>query len=142
MTMPPDHECITKECVMEERIRSLEEANKNHSRTHEGMFDRIRHLETENAVQNANYKATMDMLGKMDQKNDRLVEKVESIEKCVTAQLQTMTDMNERGKENKRRLDAIEAKPGKRWESIVDKAVWAVCAAVIAFLLARLGLSA
>lgn len=133
--MPPEHEC-----VMKERIEKLEETNKAHSNTHEKMFDRIRHLETENAVQNANQKTMLDMLDKMDQKNDKLVEKVESIEKCVTAQLQTMNDMNERGKENKRRLDAIEAKPGKRWEGIVDKAIWAVCAALIAFLLARLGI--
>ena len=35
---------------------------------------------------------------------------------------------------------ACTLKPGKRWESIVDKSVWAVLAAVIAFVLARLGL--
>lgn len=34
----------------------------------------------------------------------------------------------------------MEAKPAKRWDSIVDKAIWAVCAAVIAFLLGRIGL--
>jgi len=38
------------------------------------------------------------------------------------------------------KVDSLEAKPGKRWESIVDKVIWAVCAAVIAFLLARIGL--
>ena len=38
------------------------------------------------------------------------------------------------------KVEALEAKPGKRWESIVEKAVWAVCAAVIAFLLGRVGL--
>lgn len=31
-------------------------------------------------------------------------------------------------------------KPGRRWEAIVDKALWAVLAAVIAFLLAKIGL--
>ena len=31
-------------------------------------------------------------------------------------------------------------KPVRRWESLVEKAVWAVCAAVIAFLLGRVGL--
>lgn len=36
--------------------------------------------------------------------------------------------------------EAQRAKPAKRWEGIVDKAIWAVCAAVIAFLLARIGL--
>ena len=30
--------------------------------------------------------------------------------------------------------------PGKRWEGLVEKALWAVVAAIIAFLLARIGL--
>lgn len=43
----------------------------------------------------------------------------------------------------KKVLDTQEAcslKPGKRWDAIVDKAIWAVLAAVIAFVLARIGL--
>lgn len=36
--------------------------------------------------------------------------------------------------------EAQQAKPAKRWEGLVERAVWAVCAAVIAFLLARVGL--
>lgn len=31
-------------------------------------------------------------------------------------------------------------KPGKRWNATVGKAIWAVCATVIAFLLGRVGL--
>lgn len=38
------------------------------------------------------------------------------------------------------KVENLESKPGKRWESIVEKAIWAVAAAVIAFLLARVGL--
>ena len=33
-----------------------------------------------------------------------------------------------------------QASPKKRWDSIVDKAIWAVLAAVITFILARIGL--
>lgn len=36
--------------------------------------------------------------------------------------------------------EACELKPGKRWDTIVDKAIWAVLAAVIAFVLAKIGL--
>ena len=43
-------------------------------------------------------------------------------------------------KEIKADVKTLAAKPGKRWEAIVDKAVWALVAAVIAFLLARVGL--
>jgi len=38
------------------------------------------------------------------------------------------------------KVDDLEAKPARRWENLVEKAVWAVCAAVIAFLLGRVGL--
>lgn len=38
------------------------------------------------------------------------------------------------------KVDSLEAKPGKRWEGIVDKVIWAVCAAVIAFMMAKLGM--
>lgn len=34
----------------------------------------------------------------------------------------------------------ITARPGKRWDAIVDKAIWAVLAAMIAFVLAKIGL--
>lgn len=129
-----------KDCPMEPRVAALEKADEQHRNTHKEIFGRVNKLETENAVQNANYQAIIDTLDKMDAKNDRLVSKVESIEKCVAAQLQTINELNERGKNNQKRLDDLEAKPGKRWEGIVDKVIWAVCAAVIAFLLAKLGL--
>lgn len=38
------------------------------------------------------------------------------------------------------KVDTLEDKPAKRWDGLVDKAVWAVAAAVIAFILARVGL--
>lgn len=38
------------------------------------------------------------------------------------------------------KVGELEEKPAKRWDSIVDKIVWAVLAAVIAFLLGRIGL--
>ena len=38
------------------------------------------------------------------------------------------------------KVDALESKPGKRYDALVEKAIWAVVAAVIAFLLGRLGL--
>ena len=38
------------------------------------------------------------------------------------------------------KVDALEAKPAKRWDSLMEKTAWAVAAAVIAFLLGRLGL--
>ena len=38
------------------------------------------------------------------------------------------------------KVDDLEKKPGKRWESMVEKVIWAVAAAIIAFMLGRIGL--
>ena len=38
------------------------------------------------------------------------------------------------------KVDALEMKPGKRWESIVEKIIWSVAGAIIAFVLARIGI--
>lgn len=82
------------------------------SEAHREIFKRLNDIERTNAVQDERYSATMDKLDEISTKQDALGEKI----------------------------GAIEAKPGKRWEGIVDKAIWAVLAAVIAFLLAKAGL--
>ena len=38
------------------------------------------------------------------------------------------------------KVDEIENKPGKRWDSIVDKAIWAVLGAAIVYMLGQIGL--
>lgn len=43
-------------------------------------------------------------------------------------------------KEIKADVKTLTEKPGKRYDGLVDKAVWAVLAAVIAFMLGRIGL--
>lgn len=60
------------DCPVLPRVEALEEANKNHSRAHEGIYDRLRALETENAVQNAHYKA-------IDEKLDELTAMVKEL---------------------------------------------------------------
>ncbi len=43
-------------------------------------------------------------------------------------------------KEIKTDVKTLSEKPGKRWDNLVDKIVWAVAAALIAFILAKIGL--
>ena len=37
-------------------------------------------------------------------------------------------------------VEEMKEKPGKRWDSLVDKIIWAVAAALIGFALAKIGL--
>jgi len=80
-----------------------------------------------------------DLEGQVDTLN-RLTTAVEVMAAEQKHQGETMseikTDVNALGQ----KVDVMEKKPAKRWEGIVDKAIWAVLAAVIAFLLGRLGL--
>lgn len=91
--------------MMKDRLEALEEANKNHSRVHEGIFDRLRKLETENAVQNAHYNS--------------IVEKLDKLTGIV---------------------EELNGKAGKRWDSMVEKALWLIAGGLISLLLVGVGL--
>ena len=91
----------------------------------------------------ARSKSNTHRLDEMDGKVDTLqrlttaVELMASEQKHQSATMaEIKTDVTALGK----KVDVIEKKPGQRWEGVVEKAVWAVCAAVIAFLLGRIGL--
>lgn len=69
-----------------------------------------------------------------------IFKRLNDLERAEAAQEQHFVTVNEKldklieWQENQRE------KPARRWENIVEKAIWAVCAAVIAFLLGRVGL--
>lgn len=92
--------------------QQVKDLQRQNGEDHKELRDRVTQLEKGEAVQAEQYKTILEKLDGLTQKHDALNSK----------------------------LEALEAKPGKRWESIVEKALWAVCAAVIAFLLGRVGL--
>lgn len=66
--------------------------------------------------------------------------RLNGLEQAEAAQEQHFSTVNEKlDKLLKWQENQLE-KPSRRWEGIVEKAIWAVCAAVIAFLLGRVGL--
>ena len=67
--------CNPNDCPLSLRVEALERANEQHSDTHKEMFDRLRLLETENAVQNANYKAIEAKLDELTVMVKNLTEK-------------------------------------------------------------------
>lgn len=86
----------------------------------EKEFDRYRDNSSETHQQ------MFDRIGVLERGETRLESKLNSIEE----KLDDLSDT----------IKALADKPARRWEGLVDKAIWAVCAAVIAFLLARIGL--
>ena len=71
------------------------------------------------------------------EKNQKALNELTTSVKVLASEQSTMkTDIGE----IKTGLKTLTDKPGKRWEAIVDKAIWLVAGALIAFVLAQLGL--
>lgn len=65
---------------------------------------------------------------------------LETLASSVSALAAREERMESDVKEIKADVKTLAEKPAKRWDAVVDKIVWAVLAAVIAFLLGRLGI--
>lgn len=73
---------------------------------------------------------------KLEKEQEALNDLALSVKELATDQNYVKADLSEIKKDVKTLTD----KPGKRWDSIVEKLIWAVLAAVVAFVLGRVGL--
>lgn len=85
-------------------------------------------------------KHRMDAVEKGHEALNELAASVKVMAAELRNQSDTMKDIKKDVTALGSKVDVLEAKPAKRWEGLVEKALWAVCAAVIAFLLGRVGL--
>ena len=90
------------------------------------MSARIEALERANEQHGKSHREIYGRLGTLETATAVQETKLDTI-------LNKLDDINDK-------VEALEAKPARRWESMVEKAIWAVCAAVIAWFLARVGL--
>ena len=67
------------------------------------------------------------------------VKDISSLTTSVASLAKSVEQMAKAQEKQGKRLEALEQKPAKKWESFVDKVVWAVAAALIAFILSYLG---
>lgn len=92
--------------------QDLIDLREHNEKNHKEYFDRLALLEAHNKVQDAHYEHIIEKLTNI---NDQLVGL------CT-------------------RIAAIEAKPGKRWESVVGQIIGIVVAALVGAVIVRLGL--
>ena len=114
-----------RDCPLFPRVEALEEANKQHAKTHQRIFDRLDDINRETGEQDATLSA-------IDKKMDRILDWQEKQHDRL-ARIDGIPELS-------KRVADLESKPGKRWEGIVDKVIWAIAGAVIVFLLGRVGL--
>ncbi len=70
----------------------------------------------------------------------QLFDRIRELEKAEAARNEQYDNIMEKLDRLIAWQEAEQSGPKKRWDAIVDKVVWAVLAAVIAFILARIGL--
>ena len=81
-------------------------------------------------------KSNSHRLDEVEKRQDNLDKLVSTVEVLATREERMEADVVE----IKSDVKTLTAKPAKRWDSMVDKIIWAVAAAVIAFLLGKVGL--
>lgn len=97
------------ECVMEKRIDALEEDSRRNQVTHKQFFERFEEDKVKMAVVEERYNQI----------------------KADT------TEIKGHLKETNIALQEITDKPAKRWDGLVDKSIWAIAGAFIAYFLAQ-----
>lgn len=81
-------------------------------------------------------KSNTKRLDDMEKRQDDLETLASSVSALAAREERVESDV----KEIKADVKTLAAKPGKRWDAVVDKVIWAILAAVIAFFLGRVGL--
>ena len=81
-------------------------------------------------------KSNTKRLDKMEKVQETLTDLVKSVATIAQKQVDMDGDM----KEVKADVKAIVGKPGKRWDSIVEKALLAIVSGLVAFVLFKLGI--
>jgi SMC interacting uncharacterized protein involved in chromosome segregation len=75
-------------------------------------------------------------LDKLEKQQGEFVELVSSVKVLAEREQNVENDV----KEIKSDVKSLTSKPGKRWDSLVDKIIVTVAAAIIGFLLSQIGL--
>ena len=81
-------------------------------------------------------KSNQHRLDKVEEKQSELGDLVTSVKVLAEREQNVEKDV----KEIKDDVKSLTSKPGKRWDSLIDKAIWAVAGAVLAFILSKIGL--
>lgn len=81
-------------------------------------------------------KSNAHRLDEMEKRQDDLDELVSTVKVLADREVRVENDV----KEIKDDVKSLKQKPIKRWDSIVDKIILTIVAAIIGFLLAQLGL--
>ena len=95
----------------------------------------IEELAIKQADTDARCRSNTHRIDELAKNQEALVELTTSVRVLATKQATIETSLSE----IKTGLQTLKDKPAKRWEAIVDKAIWAVLGGLLAFALSQIG---
>lgn len=81
-------------------------------------------------------KSNSHRIGELENRQDNLDKLVSTVEALAVREGYVEADV----KEIKQDVKTITEKPGQRWDSLVDKIIWAIAAAFLGYVFAQIGL--
>lgn len=96
----------------------------------------IEELAIKQADTDARCRSNTHRIDELAKNQEALVELTTSVRVLATKQATIEASLSE----IKTGLQTLKDKPGKRWEAIVDKGIWAVLGGLLAFALSQIGL--
>ena len=81
-------------------------------------------------------KSNTHRLDELEKRQDNLDDVVSVVKVLAVREEAVENDV----KEIKADVKSLTSKPGQRWDSLMDKIIWAVAGAVLAFILSKIGL--
>lgn len=131
----PERDCLGL-IKANELEKDLNELRKQNSATHERVFDRLGELERKEGIQGEQYKHIIDKLGDMTANLNEL----KADNKEVVSKLPPLTQRVEVLERMSDDVDELKEKPAKRWDEMAGQIISLVVAALIGFVLSKIGL--
>lgn len=81
-------------------------------------------------------KSNTHRLDELERRQDNLDDLVSTVKVLAVREEQVENDV----KEIKSDVKSLTSKPGQKWDNLIDRIVWAVAAAIVAYALAKIGI--
>lgn len=135
----PERDCYGLKKAMELEVE-LDDFRAHNDKSHKEFFDRLAVLEKQDAVQMEQYKNIMEKLSGLTDTLAEMKNDSKSVVEKMSPLIHRVEDLEKKYESINADVKVMKEKPAKRWETLVEKVMWAVAAAVITIILSKIGL--
>lgn len=136
----PGGKCDIRDDVLALKSKFSDFQQQNAS-THERFGERIGELEARAKVQDVEVKSLQKSIDDMGDDVKEVMAEAKEMDKQMPVIVTKLDAISESSKAVDADVDELKEKPGKRWDSVVGQVIGLVVAALVGFLLSRLGVS-